>query len=116
MPSSEAREMYLKTKLTEDTEIKQWVEDTEGFSIAHLKELFVATKILGDSYDRALAVLKSMKRQPDSRTFDDYGAESLDHCPTKYSQKCSEPCNPESIAESLDENIRFNSGRKLLLG
>lgn len=104
MPSMEAREMYLRTKLTEASEIKRWVEDTEGFSIAHLKELYVANKILGDSYDRALRTLKSMKQQPDSTEFDDYGASKQFH-----SQPTNGDCI-ESLAESVSEDVRFNNG------
>lgn len=38
-----------------------WVKDTGGFSIAHLKELFIAVVILGDGYDQAIKTLRSMK-------------------------------------------------------
>jgi hypothetical protein len=48
------------------------VEDTEGFSIAHLKELFVANKVLGDPYPQALEVLRKMKATESSASFDDY--------------------------------------------
>jgi SpoVK/Ycf46/Vps4 family AAA+-type ATPase len=118
MPSSEARAVYLKTKLTEDAEIAQWVEDTEGFSIAHLKELYVATKILGDSYDRALKELKGMKKQPMSQDFDDYGVLKAEKASYGYqpSEPCCEAVDPAQIAESMSEDVRFNNGRKLLLG
>jgi len=121
MPSSEARAVYLKTKLTEDAEIAQWVEDTEGFSIAHLKELYVATKILGDSYDRALKELKGMKKQPMSQDFDDYGVLKAEKASYGYrceeQPECScEAVDPAQIAESMSEDVRFNNGRKLLLG
>jgi hypothetical protein len=41
--------------------IDKWVEDTEDFSLAHLKELFVAVVILGDEYAAAIETLSSMK-------------------------------------------------------
>jgi len=46
-----------------DIDIDKWVEDTEEFSFAHLKELFVANKILGDDYDESLETLRSMRNK-----------------------------------------------------
>lgn len=66
-PNAESRTLYLKHlcsgKKPEEVgiDIKKWVKDTDGFSIAHLKELFVAVIILGDDYNKALETLKSMK-------------------------------------------------------
>jgi hypothetical protein len=66
-PNAESREMYLKhlckDKLPQDlkVDIKKWVKDTENFSIAHIKELFVAVVILGDEYAEALENLQHMK-------------------------------------------------------
>lgn len=66
-PNSECRKIYLESLIT-SAEIKKhkidlnkWVADTEEFSMAHLKELFVAVIILEDTYDEALKNLKSMK-------------------------------------------------------
>jgi hypothetical protein len=44
-------------------DLNSWVTDTDGFSIAHLKELFVAVCILGDEYSKAVETLSSMKEQ-----------------------------------------------------
>ena len=41
--------------------LETWVEDTDNFSLAHMKELFVAVCILGDNYDDAIKTLKSMQ-------------------------------------------------------
>lgn len=41
-------------------DVKQWVSDTDGMSIAHLKELFVAVIILGDDYDETIKTLQKM--------------------------------------------------------
>ena len=66
-PNSESREMYLKHLCKEkppqdlNIDIKKWVKDTENFSIAHIKELFVAVVILGDEYKEALENLTLMK-------------------------------------------------------
>ena len=66
-PNDECRGIYLDTLLTKQEikenkiNVSQWVEDTKGFSMAHLKELFVAVVILGDQYEEALNNLKGMK-------------------------------------------------------
>lgn len=66
-PCSAARKMYLEHLLTK-TEIKEkaidinkWVEDTEEFSLAHLKELVVSVVILDNNYEEAIKTLKKMK-------------------------------------------------------
>jgi len=66
-PNVESRALYIKhlcgTRKPDEigVDLKKWVKDTDGFSIAHLKELFVAVIILGDDYNEALETLKSMK-------------------------------------------------------
>jgi hypothetical protein len=71
MPNAEARSMFLEHKGIKGEELKRWVEDTNGLSIAHLKELYVATKILGDPYDQAIETIGEMKFVPSSKYFDD---------------------------------------------
>jgi Cdc6-like AAA superfamily ATPase len=67
-PTMKARQMYIehlaggveKAKtLNIDTE--KWAKDTDKFTIAHLKELFVAVVILGDTYEEAIKSLTKMK-------------------------------------------------------
>lgn len=75
MPSVEARRIYFKDKLGEKiggSELAKWVEDTENMSIAHLKELIVNVKILGNPYDEAISTLKGMSTGVHSREFDPY--------------------------------------------
>lgn len=55
-PNVESRRMYLR-HLGGDP---AWAEDTEGFSLAHLQELFVAVAILGDEYKEAVETLRNM--------------------------------------------------------
>lgn len=76
-PNAECRKVYLEFIIGDQQieenkiDIDMWVEDTEGFSIAHLKELFTAVIILGDSYDDALETLSEMKEdRPDSNDED----------------------------------------------
>ena len=69
-PNAESRRMYFdfiiggKTKIDAlKIDLDKWVEDTDDFSIAHLKELFTAVVILGDSYDEALETLIGMREE-----------------------------------------------------
>jgi hypothetical protein len=63
-PNIESRVMYLShlaSKGSAKVPVEAWAADTEGMSLAHLKELFVAVIILGDDYSNALTTLRSMK-------------------------------------------------------
>lgn len=62
MPSPQSRRLYLESLLKhyKKMDVDRWVRDTENFSIAHLKELFVAVCILDDKYEDALKTLKEM--------------------------------------------------------
>jgi len=63
-PGKASRRLYFQHLLEQSNidkiDIDVWVKDTQGMSIAHLKELFIAVCILGDSYDEVVAVLRSM--------------------------------------------------------
>lgn len=66
-PNQESRMMYFEHLFQNHQEfidkynLKVWVSDTNGMSIAHLKELFVAVVILKDPYEEVIETLKSMK-------------------------------------------------------
>lgn len=69
-PNEESRRLYLNHIIGGEEKVKElsidldkWVEDTEDFSLAHLKELFVAVVILGEDYDNALETLVKMKEE-----------------------------------------------------
>lgn len=69
MPSAEARAAYLtaKEKSLSADEVRRWVAETDGFSLAHLKELIVAVKCLGQTFEAALERLEAMRvRRPSS--------------------------------------------------
>lgn len=73
MPSAEMREAYLHHVLRTEREeypIGLWVEDTEGMSIAHLKELVVAVTCLEQPYEEVISRLKTMKTTPRSSMYD----------------------------------------------
>lgn len=63
-PNAESRKLYLN-HLSAGKALKidldKWVRGTDGFSIAHLKELFVAVVIIGDDYEEALENLTLMR-------------------------------------------------------
>jgi hypothetical protein len=67
-PTPESRRIYLEhlMSLGGDSneplvELEKWVAETEGFSFAHLKELFVAVVILEDPYQQVLVTLRKMR-------------------------------------------------------
>ena len=70
--------MYFEHLLSEDVideydiDINRWVDDTDGMSIAHLKELFIAVCILGNPYDEAIETLHAMMEEHPKSSEDDY--------------------------------------------
>jgi hypothetical protein len=74
-PSAEVRKIYLENLFQKEPSkskhnIDKWVEDTDKFTIAHLKELFVAVIILEDPYNEAIETLRTMKEDIDERDDD----------------------------------------------
>lgn len=65
MPSAEARSVYFRARLNKielsDGKLAGWVKDTEGLSIAHLKEIVVAVYCLGREYGETLTRLRKMR-------------------------------------------------------
>lgn len=69
MPSARARRTYLQASLSDvrlNPPLDKWVHDTEGLSIAHLRELVAATQCLGQPYETTLERLKHMRVHPNS--------------------------------------------------
>lgn len=66
MPTGEQRTAYLRRMMPEEPLkfIAKWVNDTQGFSIAHLRELVAAVYCLDSDYDETLTRLKSMNIAP----------------------------------------------------
>lgn len=77
MPSAAARKVYFEAKepsLIED-ELDAWVEASEGFSIAHLKEMIIAVRCFGQSLSKVTERLEEMQsRKP---TSDDYPGKQI---------------------------------------
>lgn len=65
MPTAKARAAYLYKKessLSSD-ELYEWTMASDGFSIAHLKEMILSVKCYGKSLDETVARLKSQKKR-----------------------------------------------------
>lgn len=65
MPTAKAREVYLKSKepsLNDET-LNRWVQRTEEYSIAHLREVIIAIKCFDQSEDAVFERLNSMRQQ-----------------------------------------------------
>lgn len=61
-PSPAAREVYFRSRgLTEDMD--KWVAVSDGFSIAHMKELIVGVHCLGDTLEKVAARLAAMAKK-----------------------------------------------------
>lgn len=72
MPTASMRTQYLEAVLDLDVDkypVKEWVRDTDGLSIAHLRELVAAITCLDQEYPSVIERLKSMKRSPSSAAF-----------------------------------------------
>lgn len=75
VPSKAARKMYFEHLLGNcqgevKGDIAQWVKDTDGMSIAHLKELFVGHVLLGEEYGLVVKRLVAMA-EPKSSSEDE---------------------------------------------
>ena len=85
MPSSEARRLYLSTKEPnlQAAELDAWVAHSEGFSVAHLKEMIIAVKCFGQPLKDVVTRLEEMQqRRPTSEeTPDKVGAGFLGRQP-----------------------------------
>lgn len=68
MPNAAARKMYLDSRNLRLTgkEVNAWVELTEGFSIAHLKELIVSVVCFGNELSEEVTRMKAMSKLPKS--------------------------------------------------
>ena len=65
MPSEAARRVYLRkvcASLAEEV-LAKWIADTDGLSVAHLRELAASVLCLGQPYDAVLARLRTMRHR-----------------------------------------------------
>jgi len=92
-PKKASRKLYFDSILDEETiakyeiDVDKWVNDTDGMSVAHLKELFIAVCILDDKYESAIKNLKTMNEEKlksiedDTRTGIGFTKRNADHDP-----------------------------------
>lgn len=68
MPSREARETFLAMKAPAlvNGQLEAYVDASDGFSIAHLKELIVLTQCFGYTLQDAMSRLRRMKIKPNA--------------------------------------------------
>lgn len=74
MPSAAAREAFLKHKYPkickDPEEYEKWIKKTEGFSIAHLKEVIVSIEVFSRPFNEVIDRLEKMiQKRPDSSDY-----------------------------------------------
>lgn len=103
MPSAEARRIYLQSKIARDElsdeDLTKWVAQTEGMSVAYLREMVVAVFCLGKTFDQTIERLKEMNKQKKPLTeFDRGPAGFLRRGGTQGKKKNYAPnCAPSTI-------------------
>jgi len=66
LPKAKVRKYYLESKIPKEViesnkiDIAQWVKDTKGLTLSHLKEVVLSVLVLGYSFEEALGEMKSM--------------------------------------------------------
>lgn len=72
-PNEACRKMYFEHKLKPEDlktiDLKKWIKDTKGMTMAHLGEVIKSVVILGNNFDETIKELKSMKIIPQSRSY-----------------------------------------------
>lgn len=74
LPNEAVRRSYFEQALLpediKNIDLNRWVEETDGLSIAHLREIVVSTVIQGNSFDYIIALMKEYNSEkPSSRKF-----------------------------------------------
>jgi SpoVK/Ycf46/Vps4 family AAA+-type ATPase len=78
LPNEKTRETFFKTKLKEDDlskysiDIDKWVEDTNGFTMDHIKNLLLSVVVYNNTYEEALNSISDLTdkdEMPDSMNF-----------------------------------------------
>ena len=68
MPNHEVREAYIKNKLTasdlEQIDLEKWVADTEGMSLAHMRELIISVITMENKFEDTMSRLNGLKIKP----------------------------------------------------
>lgn len=67
-PSEANRAQYLSKLYPGNPDHSRWVRDSEGLSLAHLRELVVGVMVMGSPYEEVLGRLLSMNNSPEPAT------------------------------------------------
>lgn len=79
VPSPAARKMYFDSLVhardikNGTVDVDKWVADTNGMSLAHLKELITSVVILGNTYEESLETLAKMSKSVSSEDGESLG-------------------------------------------
>lgn len=80
-PNAEIRQAYFKHKLKEEDltgiDIKDWVKETKGLTIAHLGEIVKSVFALGNDFKETINELKNMKKKVTSFDFNKETTDSI---------------------------------------
>ncbi len=64
-PTTEVRSLYFQSLFeASEEELNDWVNNSENFSFAHMKELFTSVKLLGNDFKEVVEELKLMQLKP----------------------------------------------------
>ena len=81
LPNDEVREFYFKKKLKEadlaSIDLKKWIDETKGLSVAHLAEVVKSVFALGNTFEETIELLNEMKTKLDSYKFDENKSTSI---------------------------------------
>mgnify|MGYP004004667025 FL=1 len=74
-PTESHRKLYIKTKsrTLKTKDITKWAKLTDGFTLAHVKELILSVEVFGLDFDETLERLNKMRKKMESSS--DYGKE-----------------------------------------
>ena len=68
LPNEEVRKAYIQNKLSK-TDLKkinmdEWIKESEGFSLAHMRELVISVVTMDNSFEDTISRLKGLKVKP----------------------------------------------------
>lgn len=68
LPSREVREAYLKKKLSDsdlsDIDLEKWLDESDGYSLSHMRELVVSVITMDNTFDETVDRLNGLNRTP----------------------------------------------------
>jgi len=68
LPNDDVRKAYIQNKLSDDDlkgiNIDEWVKESAGFSLAHMRELVISVVTMDNSFEDTIARLKGLKVKP----------------------------------------------------